>query len=93
MHASLFLFHIGKNSPWLLCHLCISFCLFLFSSRKMRYLLPLFLVVLIIQTSVAPPVEKKNEDHKDKENEVDDSDLVGVFLGQFRRSDLYAMTS
>ncbi|XP_018358059.1 PREDICTED: nucleobindin-2 isoform X3 [Trachymyrmex cornetzi] len=39
----------------------------------MRYLV-LFLVVLIIQTSVAPPVEKKNEDRKDKENEVDDSD-------------------
>jgi nucleobindin len=41
----------------------------------MRYLLSLFLVVFIIQTSVAPPVEKKPEDHKDKENEVaDDSD-------------------
>ncbi|XP_018405749.1 PREDICTED: nucleobindin-2 isoform X2 [Cyphomyrmex costatus] len=39
----------------------------------MQYLLLLFLVVLI-QTSVAPPVEKKNEDHKDKENEVNDSD-------------------
>lgn len=47
----------------------------------MRHLLPLFLVVLIIQTSVAPPVEKKNEDHKDKENEVDDADSVGIFLG------------
>lgn len=45
----------------------------------MRYLLPLFLVALIIQSSVAPPVEKKNESHKDKENEVDDSDdLVGI---------------
>ncbi|XP_018047339.1 PREDICTED: nucleobindin-2 isoform X1 [Atta colombica] len=42
----------------------------------MRYLL-LFLVVLIIQTSIAPPVEKKNEDHKDKENEIDDSDDLG----------------
>ncbi|XP_011695520.1 PREDICTED: nucleobindin-2 isoform X2 [Wasmannia auropunctata] len=39
----------------------------------MQYLLPLFLVVLIIQTSVAPPIEKKNEDHKNKENEVDDT--------------------
>ncbi|KAG5315625.1 NUCB2 protein, partial [Pseudoatta argentina] len=42
----------------------------------MQYLL-LFLIVLIIQTSVAPPVEKKNEDHKDKENEIDDSDDLG----------------
>ncbi|XP_011865542.1 PREDICTED: nucleobindin-2 isoform X2 [Vollenhovia emeryi] len=42
----------------------------------MRYLLPLLLVVLIIQTSVAPPIEKKNEDHKDT-NEVDDSDDLG----------------
>ncbi|XP_039314609.1 nucleobindin-2 isoform X2 [Solenopsis invicta] len=46
-------------------------------SRKMQYLLPLCLVVLIIQTSVAPPVEKKTEDHKDKENEVNDSDDLG----------------
>ncbi|XP_011630489.1 nucleobindin-2 isoform X2 [Pogonomyrmex barbatus] len=45
----------------------------------MQYLLPLFLVALIIQTSVAPPVtqEKKDGDHKDKENEVDDSDDLG----------------
>ncbi|XP_018349910.1 PREDICTED: nucleobindin-2 isoform X2 [Trachymyrmex septentrionalis] len=47
-----------------------------FLPEKMRYLL-LFLVGLIIQTSVAPPVEKKNEDHKDKENEIDDSDDLG----------------
>jgi len=47
----------------------------------MRYLLPLFLIILIIQTSVAPPVEKKNEDRKDKENEVDDAEeLVCIFL-------------
>ncbi|KAL0118356.1 hypothetical protein PUN28_009180 [Cardiocondyla obscurior] len=42
----------------------------------MRYLPGLFLVVLIIQISVAPPVEKKDEGYKDKENEVDDSDYA-----------------
>lgn len=49
----------------------------------MQYILPLFLVVLIIQTSIAPPVEKKNEDHKENEGgESDDPDeLVGIFLG------------
>ncbi|XP_050448192.1 nucleobindin-2 isoform X3 [Cataglyphis hispanica] len=44
----------------------------------MQYHLPLFLVALIIQTSVAPPVtqQKKDGDHKDKENEVDDMDMI-----------------
>lgn len=47
----------------------------------MQYLLPLFLVALIIQTSVAPPVtQNKHADDKDKENEVGDSeDMVGYF--------------
>lgn len=47
----------------------------------MQQFLPLLLVILIIQTSVAPPVsQSKNEEHKDKENEVDDSeDVVGYF--------------
>jgi hypothetical protein len=41
----------------------------------MQYLLPLVLVALIIQTSVAPPV-KDNQ----KNNEVDDTeDMVGYF--------------
>lgn len=45
----------------------------------MQYLLPLLLVALIIQTSIAPPVTK-NKDQKDKENEVDESeDMVGYF--------------
>ncbi|KMQ94290.1 nucleobindin-2-like isoform x1 protein [Lasius niger] len=42
----------------------------------MQYRLPLFLVALIIQTSVAPPVtQKKDGDHK--ENEVDDMEDIG----------------
>lgn len=46
----------------------------------MQYRLPLFLVALIIQTSVAPPVtQKKDGDHK--ENEVDDmEDIVGFIF-------------
>lgn len=55
----------------------------------MQYFLPLFLVALIIQTSVAPPVEKKNVDHKDKENEVDDSDDLVDILGYPSISVLY----
>ncbi|XP_067216275.1 nucleobindin-2 isoform X2 [Linepithema humile] len=43
------------------------------SGRKMQYLLPLLLVVLIIQTSVAPPVSQQKKDGDHKENEVDDS--------------------
>lgn len=44
----------------------------------MQYHLLLFLIVLILQTSVAPPVtqQKKDED-KDKENEVDDTENIG----------------
>lgn len=46
----------------------------------MQYRLPLFLIALIIHTSVAPPVtQKKDGDHKDKENEIDEGDMVGYF--------------
>ncbi|XP_011331230.1 nucleobindin-2 isoform X2 [Ooceraea biroi] len=44
----------------------------------MQYLLPLFLLVLIIQTSVAPPVK----DHKD--NEVDDSEEMAKIMEYHR---------
>ncbi|XP_014483577.1 PREDICTED: nucleobindin-2 isoform X2 [Dinoponera quadriceps] len=51
----------------------------------MQHFLSLFLVILIIQTSVAPPVsQNKNEDHKDKENEVDDSEDVAIIMEYHR---------
>lgn len=48
----------------------------------MKYLLPLLLIALTIQTSTAPPVtqEKKDEEHKDKENEVDDAEVEYFFF-------------
>ncbi|XP_012526824.1 nucleobindin-2 isoform X2 [Monomorium pharaonis] len=54
----------------------------------MQYLLPLCLVVLIIQTSIAPPVEKKKEDNKDKEHEVyndEDLDKYGEYQLEYHR--------
>ncbi|EFN63576.1 Nucleobindin-2 [Camponotus floridanus] len=46
--------------------------------RKMQYHLPLFLIALILQTSVAPPVSQQKKDgDKDKENEVDDMENIG----------------
>lgn len=49
----------------------------------MQYHLPLFLIALILQTSVAPPVtQQKKDEEKDKEkyNEVDDTEnIVGYF--------------
>ncbi|XP_011145754.1 nucleobindin-2 isoform X2 [Harpegnathos saltator] len=51
----------------------------------MQHLLPLLLVILIIQTSFAPPVsQNKNEDHKDKENKVDDSDDMAKIMEYHR---------
>ncbi|XP_070163469.1 nucleobindin-2 isoform X2 [Polyergus mexicanus] len=45
----------------------------------MQYRLPLLLIALIIHISVAPPVtQKKDGDHKDKENEVDDMEDMGT---------------
>ncbi|XP_011263305.1 nucleobindin-2 isoform X1 [Camponotus floridanus] len=44
----------------------------------MQYHLPLFLIALILQTSVAPPVSQQKKDgDKDKENEVDDMENIG----------------
>ncbi|KAL6442269.1 hypothetical protein ACFW04_002494 [Cataglyphis niger] len=53
----------------------------------MQYRLPLFLVALIIQTSVAPPVtqQKKDGDHKEKENEVDDMDMGIDYQIEYQR--------
>lgn len=75
----LFLSYVGKFFSLLF--LTLSHIFFSYSSRKMQYRLPLFLVALIIQTSVAPPVtqQKKDGDRKDKENEVDDIDMVHYF--------------
>lgn len=43
----------------------------------MQYHLPLFLIALILQTSVAPPVSQQKKDgDKDKENEVDDMENI-----------------
>lgn len=55
--------------------------IFVLISSRMQYLLPLLLVVLTIQTSTAPPVtqQKKDGEHKDNENEVEEIEEVGYF--------------
>ncbi|XP_072743615.1 nucleobindin-2 isoform X2 [Anoplolepis gracilipes] len=50
------------------------------NSRKMQYCLPLFLVALILQTSVAPPVTQQKKDGDHKENEADDMEEIGNFI-------------